>query len=144
MNIETLNKHLNKPGLCTGALISTQYYKSNEVKKELYNMSGVKSVDGRLTLYKDYLKYMDIIFMFFIIMIVCGAVMGITVIYNVIVIQIEERQREFATLKVLGFRNDEINRIILIESMLLSISSYNTWNNSWKNYWRSFLSKLLN
>ena len=55
------------------------------------------------------------------IIIVGSAVLAISVIYNITSINIFERIREIATLLVLGYYDREINRLIFIENIVLSV-----------------------
>ena len=48
-------------------------------------------------------------------------VLAFVVLHNLISLNIAERVREIATLKVLGFRKSEISRYILQENILLTI-----------------------
>lgn len=56
-----------------------------------------------------------------IILIVCAALLNILVIYNLTNVNIEERKREIATLKVLGYRYGEVSGYIFREILILSI-----------------------
>lgn len=47
--------------------------------------------------------------------------LALTVLYNLVRLNLEERRREIATLKVLGFSRNEIGRSILIEILFLTI-----------------------
>ncbi len=56
-----------------------------------------------------------------ILIIMLGAVvLSMTVIYNITSINIFERTREYATLMVLGYYKNEVNRLILVENMVLT------------------------
>ncbi len=46
--------------------------------------------------------------------------LSIAVIYNIATINIFERQRELATLKVLGFRDSEVRRLIYNENYMIT------------------------
>jgi len=51
---------------------------------------------------------------------ICAAMLGVLVIYNLTNINIEERRREIATLKVLGYRNIEVSGYIFREIAILA------------------------
>ncbi|MGN0782227.1 MAG: FtsX-like permease family protein [Christensenellales bacterium] len=55
------------------------------------------------------------------VLIVCAALLSILVIYNLTNINIEERKREIATLKVLGYKNNEVCGYIFREITVLSV-----------------------
>ena len=55
-----------------------------------------------------------------IILVVAAAVLGIVVLYNLGVMSYVERSRELATLKVLGFRNRAIGRLLISQNIWLT------------------------
>lgn len=56
----------------------------------------------------------------FIMFIICAAVLSFGTIYTISSINIYERNRELATLKVLGYPKRKINRLIFLENILLT------------------------
>ncbi|MCA1292246.1 ABC transporter permease [Paenibacillus sp. alder61] len=56
----------------------------------------------------------------FIMFIICAAVLSFGAIYTISSINIYERNRELATLKVLGYPQRKINRLIFLENILLT------------------------
>ena len=53
--------------------------------------------------------------------IVFSSFLAITVLYNLTIININERKREIATLKVLGFRDREVSSYVYRETIILSV-----------------------
>ena len=66
----------------------------------------------------DMLQSLDIIVF---VMILCAGLLAIVVLYNLTNINISERVREIATLKVLGFYNNETANYIYRENMILTL-----------------------
>lgn len=58
-----------------------------------------------------------------VLLIVVASLLAFIVLYNLTSINISERKREIATLKVLGFRDNETNAYIYREALLLSLIS---------------------
>ena len=56
-----------------------------------------------------------------VLLVVISCMLAITVLYNLTSINISERTREIATLKVLGFRDNESNEYIYRETMITAI-----------------------
>jgi len=54
------------------------------------------------------------------VMIVASAVLSLTVVYNISMINIFERRRDIATLKVLGYRRPEVNRLVFQENLIIT------------------------
>ena len=90
---------------------------SNEVL-ELDGVSTASFVDDAISYYRKALKSVDSVV---IVLIVAAAVLAFVVVYNLTNINIAERQREIATLKVLGFSPGEYMAYIFRETILLSV-----------------------
>lgn len=56
----------------------------------------------------------------FIMFIICAVVLSFGAIYTISSINIYERNRELATLKVLGYQKNKINRLIFFENIILT------------------------
>lgn len=56
-----------------------------------------------------------------IILVIAAAVLGVVVLYNLGVMSYVERSRELATLKVLGFRNRAIGRLLISQNIWLTV-----------------------
>ena len=97
----------------TNNIASTSDYFKNlkEVKKVTPKYSSRDSI-------KESMETMNSI----VILCVVGAiVLSSTVIYNISSINIHERKRELATLKVLGYHNTKINKLIFVENIIITI-----------------------
>lgn len=84
-------------------------------------MDGVKTVtynDETISSYRSMLKSVDSVV---VVLVVAAALLAFVVLYNLTNINITERVREIATLKVLGFTPHEVNAYIYRETMLLSL-----------------------
>ena len=84
-------------------------------------MDGVKTVtynDETINSYRSMLKSVDSVV---VVLVVAAALLAFVVLYNLTNINITERVREIATLKVLGFTPHEVNAYIYRETMLLSL-----------------------
>lgn len=84
-------------------------------------MDGVKTVtynDETINSYRSMLQSVDSVV---VVLVVAAALLAFVVLYNLTNINITERVREIATLKVLGFTPHEVNAYIYRETMLLSL-----------------------
>lgn len=87
---------------------------------EFLAIDGVKTVgfnDETIESYRTMLKSVDAVV---VVLVVAAAALAFVVLYNLTNINITERQREIATLKVLGFNAHEVNAYIYRETLLLS------------------------
>lgn len=80
-------------------------------------ISGANSIDSLRSKFDDILQGMDIIIL---VIIVSAGLLAFVVIYNLNNINISERRRELATLKVLGFYNGEVSAYVFRENMVLT------------------------
>ena len=67
----------------------------------------------------DMLQSLDIVI---VVLIISAGMLAFVVLYNLNNINITERQRELATLKVLGFYDKEVSQYVLRENILLTIA----------------------
>ena len=88
---------------------------------QLLSMDGVKTVtysDETIASYRTMLKTVDSVV---VVLVVAAALLAFVVLYNLMNINITERAREIATLKVLGFTSREVDAYIFREIILLSV-----------------------
>lgn len=95
---------------------------SNEkqVIDKLKEIPAVSSVQSKSDSLNNLMKNMGPMLSFVGVMIILAAVLSIAVIYNIATINIFERQRELATLKVLGFKESEVRSLIFNENYLIA------------------------
>ncbi len=85
--------------------------KNDNVMSTMSMSSTIKTVD-------DMLKSLDSVVF---ILIILSAILSFVVLYNLSYINISERKREIATLKVLGFKDKEVDNYITKENIILTI-----------------------
>ena len=98
---------------------------SNKKEKALEsNISDINNVTSTLLSsdtknnYKDMMNTLNYVIL---ILIVCAATLAFVVLYNLASVNISERRRELATIKVLGFYNEEVTKYIYKEMFILTI-----------------------
>ena len=95
-------------------------YDRNAFEEYLLDDNSVTSitiVENSLEHVRDLLKSLDLVVM---ILIISSALLAFVVLYNLANVNISERVREIATLKVLGFYDREVDNYINRESMILT------------------------
>ena len=75
-------------------------------------------VDETVEMYRDMLSAVDMIV---VVLIVSAAALAFIVLYNLANINVDERVREIATLKVLGFRRGEVAAYVFREILVLAL-----------------------
>lgn len=98
---------------------------SNEESEKLttdivsYNeVSGINLTSSLIKMVEDMLSLLNYVVL---ILIVSAALLAFVVLYNLANVNISERKREIATLKVLGFYDQEVDNYINKESIILTI-----------------------
>ena len=113
-----------KPAEYNTIIYSVKDGKDDQIEKigtKLLTMDGVlnvsytSSIEGRLD---DMLKSLNLVI---VVLIVSAGMLAFVVLYNLNNINITERQRELATLKVLGFYDGEVASYVYRENILLTI-----------------------
>lgn len=73
------------------------------------------------TLMESYDTFLEIMNLMVFVLIVAAAILGIIVLYNLGVMSYVERYRELATLKVLGFRDKAIGKLLISQNIWLTL-----------------------
>ncbi len=90
----------------------SEYLLKNENIGQVFRVSSIS--DG----FDDMINSLNIVV---IVLIVCAALLALVVLYNLNSINIEERKRELATIKLLGFYNRELSSYVFRENIILTI-----------------------
>ncbi|HEX9062633.1 MAG TPA: ABC transporter permease, partial [Clostridia bacterium] len=83
-------------------------------------ITSIRSVQSKSDSQNNLIANMSAITSELGVMILLASVLSIAVIYNISAISIFERQRELATLKVLGFKDNEVKRLIFNENYIIT------------------------
>jgi putative ABC transport system permease protein len=104
-----------------GLLNDTSDAAQNKTSEILSSIDGVNSVSYINNVYLDLGKSMDSINAVVLVLIISAGVLAFVVIFNLTNININERRRELATIKLLGFYNPELAAYIYRENILLTL-----------------------
>jgi len=104
-----------------GLLNDTSDASQNKTAEALSGISGVNSVSFRNNTYLDFGKTMASINAVVLVLIVSAGVLAFVVIFNLTNININERRRELATIKLLGFYNPELAAYVYRENIILTL-----------------------
>ena len=91
------------------------------VSARLHDMTGVSTVTFSDEVINQYRHVLSVVDMVVVVLIVSAAALAFIVLYNLTNITVEERLREIAALKVLGFTKREVYAYIFREIMLLAL-----------------------
>ena len=93
----------------------------NELSNNLINLNEVAGVVSNSSIkdnFDDTIKSLDLVVL---VMIFCAGALSFIVLYNLTNVNISERIREIATIKVLGFYDNEVSAYIFRENILLTV-----------------------
>lgn len=93
----------------------------NKTSTILKSIKGINSVGFKNNVQIDYDKSISSINSVILVLVVSAGVLAFVVIYNLTNINITERRRELATIKLLGFYNKELANYIYRENILLTV-----------------------
>lgn len=104
-----------------GLLNNTSDSSENNTSKILTKITNVGAVSYKNNIHIDFNKSMKSINSVVLVLIVSAGVLAFVVIYNLTNININERKSELATIKLLGFYNNELAFYIYRENIILTI-----------------------
>lgn len=93
----------------------------HSVSAEVSGMEGVLSVMVCQDMADSVTQMLDALDLVVVTIVVCAGLLAVIVLYNLININIKERIREIATIKVLGFNSRETAAYVFKENLLLSV-----------------------
>ncbi|MBQ1615908.1 MAG: ABC transporter permease [Ruminococcus sp.] len=88
---------------------------------EISSSEMIAGKQDKAQLMETFNSFVQIMDSMVIILVVAAVILGIVVLYNLGVMSYVERSRELATLKVLGFRNRGIGRLLISQNIWLTV-----------------------
>ena len=90
-------------------------------KADIKADGAIKSVQSKQAIIDSFDSFMEIMNLMIVIFILAAAVLGVVVLYNLGVMSYTERYTEMATLKVTGFRDRKIGRLLAGQNLWISV-----------------------
>lgn len=94
---------------------------TDKAVSEIENSSLIAGKQEKQAIMDTYDSFMDIMNVMVLMFVVGAIVLGIVVLYNLGVMSYIERSRELATLKVLGFRDKNIGKLLISQNIWLTV-----------------------
>ncbi|MGL4337052.1 MAG: FtsX-like permease family protein, partial [Turicibacter sp.] len=91
------------------------------VTKDLIDVEGISGLNWNSTLRSSFDDTVESLNYVVLLMIVSAGALAFVVLYNLTNVNISERMREIATIKVLGFYDKEVSAYIYRENMILTV-----------------------
>ncbi|MBQ8894143.1 MAG: FtsX-like permease family protein [Clostridia bacterium] len=89
--------------------------------ENIKNSAIISGKQDKNMIMDSYDTFMEIMNVMIVVLVVAAVVLGIVVLYNLGVMSYVERHRELATLKVLGFRDKAIGKLLISQNVWLTV-----------------------
>lgn len=107
---------LDETPTTSGALIAVEPGRAREVHAALRGFPGISTISMRRMFVRRFQgTMMQIVLVFSFVLTVLGALVVTGVVYNAARILVSERERELATMRVMGFTRGDISEVLLLE-----------------------------
>ena len=93
----------------------------DELGGRITDLEGVRSISFYSTMKKNFTNMIGSIKLVVIVLVASAAMLAFVVLYNLSNVNISERMREIATIKVLGYTDREVDAYVNRESLILAI-----------------------
>ena len=91
-------------------------------KKNIESHEAIKTIQSKKAIMDSFDTFLQLMNTMIIILVGGALVLGIVVLYNLGVMSYTERYREMATLKVVGFKDGKIGRLLIGQNIWLSVA----------------------
>ena len=92
----------------------------DDMTAQILQLDGIASVSFAESVRETFTDFLDKINYIVVVLILCAGILAFVVLYNLTNINITERVREIATIKVLGFYDKEVYAYVFRETLVLS------------------------
>lgn len=89
--------------------------------EQIKDSSLISGTQDKAAIMESYDSFMNIMNLMVLLFILAAVILGIVVLYNLGIMSYVERSRELATLKVLGFRNKQIGKLLISQNIWLTV-----------------------
>ena len=121
MDINALSRLLDEPFAMNAVLLQTDPGSQPNINEQLRGLASVAGVEVKQDAYKNIratlaasMRITNVVTVLF------AGIIAFAIIYNSTMVSLAERQRELASMRVLGFSAGEVGRILYLENLLLS------------------------
>jgi len=94
---------------------------TDEDSEEIADSALISGKQDKDMIMETYDSFMELMNLMVVILVVAAVILGVVVLYNLGVMSYVERYRELATLKVLGFRDKHIGKLLISQNIWLTV-----------------------
>lgn len=95
---------------------------TDEAAENIENSAYIAGKQDKQMIMETYDTFMEIMNLMVLIFVLASVVLGVVVLYNLGIMSYVERSRELATLKVIGFRDRHIGKLLISQNIWLTIA----------------------
>lgn len=121
VSLDTANRMINEKRIINTVMLKAAPASAAELEKQFDEMPNVSSVTSRAEELQSYYTLLDTTVYFIGIMILLSALLGLVIVYNSSIMAFNERKRELASLRVLGYSSSEVASVLRKETWLLAV-----------------------
>lgn len=96
---------------------------TNEILSDTKEIEGIDTIADREELKEGMNNMLETMKTMIVLIIVVAVILGVVIIYNLGILSYSEKQYQFATLKVLGFKDKQIRKIFIKQNNIISCIS---------------------
>ena len=124
MDLRALNEMLDEAPVVSGVHMAIDQAKTGELFKAIKGLPAVSAITLQGESLKKFRETLATnIYIMTFVYVVLSVIIAFGVVYNSARIQLSERAREFASLRVLGFTKGEVSHVLLLELAMLVIAA---------------------
>ncbi|MEG6520440.1 ABC transporter permease [Desulfotomaculum sp. 1211_IL3151] len=121
ISLSQLNKIINEHQVVSGAMLKVDSNYSDNIEERLSAMKGISFISSLQKELDGFNKNMESMIYSVSLLVAFAIVLGFAIIYNSAMVSFAERKREFASLRVLGFRTQDVSGLVFKEILLQSL-----------------------
>lgn len=99
-------------------------YKVSDIKSNATYESNISTLKSRNDIIDSFDSFMEVMYVMIGALIALSILLGIVVLYNLGTMSYFERYRELSTLKVVGFRDKRIGKLLVTQNLWLTIAGF--------------------
>jgi len=121
MNINALSRLLDESFALNTALLKTHEGEAHNLSKALKDIRGIAAVELKEDMLANITRELrDSMAISNTVLLIFSGIIAFAIIYNATIVSLEERKRELASLRVMGFSTGEVGAIVYKENFMLS------------------------
>lgn len=99
-------------------------YTKDLLKQDQTYTDHISTIKSRTDIIRSFDSFMEVMYVMIGALIILSIILGIVVLYNLGTMSYFERYRELSTLKVVGFKDKKIGKLLIMQNLWLTIAGF--------------------